>query len=71
MARITSQKAVEAVGGSRYDLVLVASQRSREIKNGATPLVTSDNGSNVTALREIEAGKYTKEDYLKKLRNKK
>jgi len=68
MARITSQRAVEAIGGSRYDLVLAASQRARELRRGAMPLVESDNGPVVTALREIENGKYTLEDYLKTIR---
>ena len=68
MARITSQKAVEAIGGSRYDLVLAASQRARELRRGAMPNIESENGPVVTALREIESGKYTLEDYLKKLR---
>jgi DNA-directed RNA polymerase omega subunit len=31
MARITSQKAAEAVG-NRFDLVLIASARARELK---------------------------------------
>jgi DNA-directed RNA polymerase omega subunit len=68
MARITSQKAVEAIGGSRYDLVLAASQRARELRRGAMPNVICDNGPIVTALREIEAGKYTQLDYLKSIR---
>ena len=71
MARVTSQAAVEAIG-NRYDLVLAASQRSRELKNGSMPK-TSNVGSshNVTALREIEEGKYTFQDYLNKLHTKK
>jgi DNA-directed RNA polymerase subunit omega len=66
MARITSQKAAEMIG-SQFDLVLVAAQRSRELRNGSTPKVESKNGPCVTALKEIEQGLYTKEDYLKKL----
>ena len=68
MARITSQRAVEAIGGSRYDLVLAASQRARELRRGATPMVESDNGPVVTALREIEQKKYTQLDYLKSIK---
>ena len=56
MARLTSELAVAQVG-NRFDLVLIASIRSRELKKGHMPLVTSKNGPNVTALREIEAGK--------------
>jgi DNA-directed RNA polymerase subunit omega len=70
MARLTSELAVAQVG-NRFDLVLIASIRSRELKKGHMPLVTSKNGPNVTALREIEAGKIGR-DYLKKLvKNKK
>lgn len=61
--------AVEKIG-SRFDLVLVASERAREIKRGSTPKVQGNNGAVVTALEEIEQGLYTKEDYLKKIRNK-
>lgn len=66
MARITSQKAAEAVE-NRYDLVLIASQRVRELKRGSTPKVISKNGAIVTALREIEEG-YIGRDYLKRIR---
>lgn len=70
MAKISAEKAVEMIG-SRFDLVLVASQRARELKNGSAPRI-SDVGHSVTvtALREIEAGKYTKDDYLKTLKGK-
>jgi len=66
MARITSQQAVEAVG-NRFDLVLIASQRVRELKRGALPKVIGKNGAIVTALREIEQG-YIGRDYLKRIR---
>ena len=70
MARLTSELAVAQVG-NRFDLVLIASMRSRELKKGHMPLVSSKNGPNITALREIEAGKVGRE-YLKKLvKNKK
>ena len=66
MARLTSELAVTQVG-NRFDLVLIAAIRSRELKRGHMPLVPSKNGPNVTALREIEAGKIGRE-YLEKLR---
>lgn len=65
MARITSQLAAEALG-NRYDLILVASVRARELKKGHMPKVKSDNGHIVTALREIEEGKIGI-DYLKRV----
>lgn len=66
MARITSQKAAEAVE-NRFDLVLIASQRVRELKRGAMPKVATKNGAVVTALREIEEG-FIGRDYLKRVR---
>jgi DNA-directed RNA polymerase omega subunit len=69
MARITSQKAAQVYGGL-FDLVLGASQRARELRRGSTPKVNSDNGPVVTALKEIEEGHYTKEDYLKSFKGK-
>lgn len=65
MARITSQKAAEAVG-NRFDLVLIAAARTRELKKNYAPKVLCENGPAVTALREIEAGLIGR-DYLKKV----
>jgi DNA-directed RNA polymerase subunit omega len=67
--QVSVEGAVDMIG-SRFDLVLVASERAREIKRGSTPRVQGDNGAVVTALEEIEQGFYTKEDYLKKIRNR-
>lgn len=70
MARITVEKAVEKIG-SRFELVLVASQRARELKRGSAPKVSNPGHAyTVTALREIEEGHYTKEDYLKSFKGK-
>ena len=66
MARITSERAAAAVG-NKYDLVLIAARRARELKRGWRPLVQCDNDVLVTALREIEAGKIGR-DYLLKPR---
>lgn len=66
---VTVDEAVKQIG-SRFDLVLVASERAREIKRGSTPKVPTTSGPIVTALAEIEQGLYTKADYLKKLRSK-
>ena len=64
MARLTSELAVQQVG-SRYDLVLIASRRARELNSGWKPLLNCDNMPVVTALREIEAGMVGR-DYLQK-----
>ena len=66
MARITSELAAAAVG-NKYDLVLIASRRVRELKRGWLPRVQCDNDLPVTALREIEAGLIGR-DYLLKPR---
>lgn len=64
MARITSQAAVEAIG-NRFNLILAASQRARELKNGArSKLEEVKNGPCITALKEIEEGKYTLKEWL-------
>lgn len=53
MARITVEDCVERVP-SRFELVMLAAQRARDISAGATPTVERDNDKNpVIALREI------------------
>jgi DNA-directed RNA polymerase subunit omega len=65
-SRYTSQAAVEMIG-NRYDLVLIASIRARELKRGYKPLIDTVNKPIVTALNEIEQGKIGIE-YLKKVK---
>ncbi|MBK5143628.1 DNA-directed RNA polymerase subunit omega [Budviciaceae bacterium BWR-B9] len=57
MARVTVQDAVEKIG-NRFDLVLVAARRARQIQTqGKDPLVPEENDKyTVIALREIEEG---------------
>ncbi|EPH1591039.1 DNA-directed RNA polymerase subunit omega [Escherichia coli] len=57
MARVTVQDAVEKIG-NRFDLVLVAARRARQMQvGGKDPLVPEENDkSTVIALREIEEG---------------
>jgi DNA-directed RNA polymerase subunit omega len=56
MARVTVEDCLPAVG-NRFDLVLVASRRARQIAMGATPLVAEESDKpTVIALREIAAG---------------
>lgn len=53
MARVTVEDCVEQVP-NRFDLVMLAAQRSREINNGAELTVDKDRDKNpVIALREI------------------
>jgi len=60
MARVTVEDAVEKIG-NRFDLVLVASRRARQIATGGKdPLVELENDKpTVLALREIEANLIT------------
>ncbi len=62
MARVTVEDAVDKIG-NRFDLVLVASRRARQIATGGKdPLVEVENDKpTVIALREIEAGLITTE----------
>jgi DNA-directed RNA polymerase subunit omega len=62
MARVTVEDAVDMIG-NRFDLVLVASRRARQIATGGKdPLVDRENDKpTVIALREIEAGLITNE----------
>ena len=57
MARVTVQDAVEK-RGNRFDLVLVAARRARQMQvGGKDPLVPEENDkTTVIALREIEEG---------------
>ncbi len=56
MARITVEDCLENVD-NRFELVLLAARRARQIMNGADPLVPEDNDKpTVIALREIAAG---------------
>ena len=57
MARVSVQDAVEKIG-NRFDLVLVAARRARQMQvGGKDPLVPEENDkTTVIALREIEEG---------------
>ena len=63
------EKAVEMVGGSRFELILIAATRSREIAqshNINNPKDIKNTKPNIQALREIEDGKIGRE-YLDKV----
>lgn len=64
MARVTVEDCLEHVD-NRFQLVLVASQRARQLNRGAEPTVDRENDkSTVIALREIAEGNVS-EDTLK------
>ena len=56
MARVTVEDCMNQVK-NRFALVLLASQRTRQLMKGAPRLVGSKNKPAVTALREIAASK--------------
>lgn len=56
MARITVEDCLQKVT-SRFELVILAAQRARQLFKGAKPLIESDNREVVVALREIAEGK--------------
>jgi DNA-directed RNA polymerase subunit omega len=59
MARITVEDCLEHVD-NRFDLVLLATKRARQLANGVEPLVPWENDKpTVVALREIAKGLIT------------
>jgi len=56
MARITVEDCLQRVD-NRFELVMLASKRARQLFKGAKPLLETDNREIVTALREIAADK--------------
>lgn len=65
---VDTERCVEQVGGSRFDLVLIAAQRAREIRRKQsrdTPEVHSLPC--VSALLEIQEGKVDSKRYLMKV----
>ena len=71
MARVTVEDCIEKVE-NRFELIIAASQRAREISNGVQIEVDKDNDKNtVISLREIGDGAITyddlKERYLKSI----
>ena len=56
MARVTIEDCLEHVN-NMYELVHLATKRSRQLYKGADALVKSKNRVIVTSLREIAAGK--------------
>jgi DNA-directed RNA polymerase subunit omega len=59
MSRITVEDCLQKVD-NRFELVVLASKRARQLFKGAKPLIDSENREVVVALREISAGKVRK-----------
>ncbi|MDF1689414.1 MAG: DNA-directed RNA polymerase subunit omega [Cycloclasticus sp.] len=61
MARVTVSDCLEKLD-NRFELVLLASRRARQIMDGAEPSLEQENDKpTVVALREIAAGNITEE----------
>ncbi|MBU2969842.1 MULTISPECIES: DNA-directed RNA polymerase subunit omega [unclassified Pseudoalteromonas] len=60
MARVTVEDAVDKIG-NRFDLILVAARRARQIATGGKDAMVEEENDKPTviALREIEAGLVT------------
>lgn len=56
MARITVEDCLQKIP-NRFQLIVIAARRAKELLKGARPMVSSENKEVVTALREIAAGK--------------
>jgi DNA-directed RNA polymerase subunit K/omega len=66
---IDMDKCVEMAGGNRFDLVLIASAKSREIRRQNLGSDKREHvHSIVTALEEIQAGTVESRKYLNKVR---
>ena len=62
MARVTVEDCVKVVE-SRFELILLAAERSRILSKGSQPLLSRDRDKNpVVALREIAEGKLNLEE---------
>ena len=61
MARVTVEDCITRIP-NRFELVMLASQRARDMSAGAAPTVDPDDEKNpVVALREIAAGSVTRD----------
>ncbi len=68
MARVTVEDCLSKVD-NRFDLVLIASKRARQLANGREALVPWENDKpTVVALREIAEDKITKKSLLEEER---
>ncbi len=59
MARITVEDCLKKVP-NQFELAILGAMRTRQLLEGARPLVKSDNRDVILALREIAAGKLRK-----------
>lgn len=64
MARITVEDCLEVIP-NRFDMVLAAAKRARQLEMGGTPMVAWENDKpTVVALREIAANSHITETHV-------
>jgi len=56
MARVTVEDCLEKID-NRFELVVLSTERTKQLLKGSQPLVETANKPAVTALREIAAGR--------------
>ena len=67
MARVTVEDCMDYVD-NRFDLVLLATKRARQLANGVEPLLPWENDKpTVMALREIAEGLITQRDVVEEV----
>jgi DNA-directed RNA polymerase subunit omega len=66
MARVTVEDCIEKVP-NRFELVLGAAQRARELAGGAVKTIDAKDKNTVVSLREIAAGTVSTENMLEKV----
>ncbi len=72
MARVSVEDCLNVLE-NRFALVTIATDRTRQLMNGADPLIKTKNKEHVTALREVAEGKIvleTPEGHLEFLQKK-
>lgn len=52
---ITTEECTKVIP-NKYEMIIMAAARARELERGATPMVEGDNKLCVTAMKEIAAG---------------
>lgn len=67
MARTNVDGSIKAIGGNRFDLVVVASHRARAISRGSAERTAVKGSSIEQSLDEIEKGLYTKQEFIEEL----
>lgn len=66
MARVTVEDCLKKIP-NRFELVLAAAQRSRQLPSGAVARVDAKDKPTVLALREIAAGAIAKDEMFKRI----